>query len=59
MYIPLIPTGRYKFMDSRKQIQIDSYSTKVDHDSSNKGSMEVYQCRVFEKFDWAEILYNF
>ena len=50
MYIPLIPTGRYHFLDNRKMIQIDSSSTKKDGDIS-------YHCWKFKKFDWAEVLY--
>ena len=50
MYIPLIPTGRYHFLDNRKMIQIDSSSTKKDGDTS-------YHCWKFKKFDWAEVLY--
>ena len=50
MYIPLIPTGRYHFLDNRKMIQIDSLSTK-------KGMDGCYHCWVFKKFDWAEVLY--
>ena len=59
MYIPLIPTGRYRFMCNRKQIQIDSFSTKKvdDPSSAYKGSMDAYQCWVFKRFDWAEVLY--
>lgn len=50
MYIPLIPTGRYCFLENRKMIQIDSLSTKKDGDIS-------YHCWKFKKFDWAEVLY--
>ena len=50
MYIPLIPTGRYHFLDNRKMIQIDSLSTKKDMQGC-------YHCCVFKKFDWAEVLY--
>jgi hypothetical protein len=50
MYIPLIPTGRYHFLDNRKMIQIDSLSTK-------KGKHGCYHCWVFKKFDWTEVLY--
>ena len=50
MYIPLIPTGRYHFLDNRKMIQIDSSSTKKDGDGT-------YHCWKFKKFDWAEVLY--
>ena len=50
MYIPLIPTGRYCFLENRKMIQIDSSSTKKDGDIS-------YHCWKFKKFDWAEVLY--
>ena len=50
MYIPLIPTGRYHFLDNRKMIQIDSLSTKKDGDGT-------YHCWKFKKFDWAEVLY--
>ena len=50
MYIPLIPTGRYNFLDNRKMIQIDSLSTKKGGDIS-------YHCWKFKKFDWAEVLY--
>lgn len=50
MYIPLIPTGRYHFLDNRKMIQIDSLSTKKGGDIS-------YHCWKFKKFDWAEVLY--
>ena len=50
MYIPLIPTGRYCFLENRKMIQIDSLSTKKGGDIS-------YHCWKFKKFDWAEILY--
>ena len=50
MYIPLIPTGRYSFLENRKMIQIDSLSTKKDGDIS-------YHCWKFKKFDWAEVLY--
>ena len=50
MYIPLIPTGRYHFLENRKMIQIDSLSTKKDGDIS-------YHCWKFKKFDWAEVLY--
>ena len=50
MYIPLIPTGRYHFLDNRKMIQIDSLSTR-------KGMDGCYHCWVFKKFDWAEVLY--
>jgi hypothetical protein len=50
MYIPLIPTGRYCFLENRKMIQIDSLSTKIDGDIS-------YYCWKFKKFDWAEVLY--
>ena len=50
MYIPLIPTGRYCFLENRKMIQIDSLSTKKDGDIS-------YHCWTFKKFDWAEVLY--
>ena len=50
MYIPLIPTGRYHFLDNRKMIQIDSLSTKKDRDGT-------YQCWIYKKFDWAEVLY--
>ena len=50
MYIPLIPTGRYCFLENRKMIQIDSLSTKIDGDIS-------YHCWKFKKFDWAEVLY--
>ena len=50
MYIPLIPTGRYHFLDNRKMIQIDSLSTK-------KNKQGCYHCWVFKKFDWAEVLY--
>ena len=50
MYIPLIPTGRYCFLENRKMIQIDSLSTKKGGDIS-------YHCWKFKKFDWAEVLY--
>ena len=50
MYIPLIPTGRYHFLENRKMIQIDSLSTK-------KGGDGTYHCWKFKKFDWAEVLY--
>ena len=50
MYKPLIPTGRYHFLDNRKMIQIDSLSTKKGGDIS-------YHCWNFKKFDWAEVLY--
>ena len=50
MYIPFIPTGRYKFLDNRKMIQIDSSCTDWDGDGT-------YHCWVFKKFDLAEILY--
>ena len=50
MYIPLIPTGRYCFLENRKMIQIDSLSTKKDGDIS-------YHCWKFKKFNWAEVLY--
>ena len=50
MYIPLLPTGRYHFLDNRKMIQIDSLSTK-------KGMQGCYHCCVFKRFDWAEVLY--
>ena len=50
MYIPLIPTGRYCFLENRKMIQIDSLSTKKDGDGT-------YHCWKFKKFDWAEVLY--
>ena len=50
MYIPLIPIGRYCFLENRKMIQIDSLSTKKDGDIS-------YHCWKFKKFDWAEVLY--
>ena len=50
MYIPLIPTGRYCFLENRKMIQIDSSSTKKDGDGT-------YHCWKFKKFDWAEVLY--
>ena len=50
MYIPLIPTGRYCFLENRKMIQIDSLSTKKDGDIS-------YHCWKFKKFDRAEVLY--
>ena len=50
MYIPLIPTGRYCFLENRKMIQIDSSSTKKDGD-------ETYHCWKFKKFNWAEVLY--
>ena len=50
MYIPLIPTGRYHFLENRKMIQIDSLSTKKGGDIS-------YHCWKFKKFDWAEVLY--
>ena len=50
MYIPLIPTGRYHFLENRKMIQIDSSSTK-------KGGDGTYHCWKFKKFDWAEVLY--
>ena len=50
MYIPLIPTGRYCFLENRKMIQIDSLSTKKGGDIS-------YHCWKFKKFDWAEVFY--
>lgn len=50
LYIPLIPTGRYNFIDNRKMIQIDSSCSDWDGDGS-------YRCLVFKKFNWAEILY--
>lgn len=50
MYIPLIPTGRYCFLENRKMIQIDSLSTKKGGDIS-------YHCWKFKKIDWAEVLY--
>ena len=50
MYIPLIPTGRYCFLENRKMIQIDSLSTQ-------KGGDGTYHCWKFKKFDWAEVLY--
>ena len=50
MYIPLIPTGRYHFLENRKMIQIDSLSTKKGGDIS-------YHCWKFKIFDWAEVLY--
>ncbi|MBR2475309.1 MAG: hypothetical protein IKB57_02020 [Bacteroidaceae bacterium] len=50
MYIPLIPTGRYCFLENRKMIQIDSLSTKKGGDIS-------YNCWKFKRFDWFEVLY--
>ena len=50
MYIPLIPTGRYRFLENSKMIQIDSLSTKKGGDIS-------YNCWKFKRFDWVEVLY--
>ena len=50
IYIPLIPTVRYCFLDNRKMIQIDSLSTP-------KSGVGTYHCWKFKKFDWAELLY--
>ena len=51
MYIPLIPTGRYHFLENRKMIQIDTLSTKKGGDIS-------YHCWKFKKLDWAEAQYQ-
>lgn len=50
LYIPLIPTGRYDFIDNRKMIQIDSSYSRWDGDGS-------YICLKFKNFKWSEILY--
>ena len=44
MYIPLIPTGRYRFLENRKMIQIE-------------GGDISYNCWKFKRFDWVEVLY--